>query len=66
MLVVTRRQGEKIIIRTERGEEIEITVARSSGRVRIGVRAPRNFSINREEIQKAIDAGRVLEIRKEG
>jgi carbon storage regulator len=48
MLVLSRKVGEKILI----GDEIQITVVRvCQNTVRIGVEAPRNFQIVREEIK---------------
>jgi carbon storage regulator len=47
MLVLTRRQGESIII----GEGIKLTVVSvGPGRVKIGITAPDNIRIDREEI----------------
>ncbi len=49
MLVLSRKVGEKILI----GDEIVVTVVRvSPGVVRIGVDAPENLTIVRQEIQK--------------
>ena len=51
MLVLTRRIGEKLIIANG---EIEITVLESNGgQVKIGVKAPRDVSVDREEIFQA-------------
>jgi carbon storage regulator len=50
MLVLTRRQGERIII-GEGAERIEIMVTRIDGdKVRIGIEAPRHVPIRREEV----------------
>jgi carbon storage regulator len=47
MLVLTRRQGESIII----GDGIKLTVVSvGPGRVKIGITAPPDVRINREEI----------------
>ncbi len=47
MLVLTRKEGEKILI----GEDITVTVVKSkNGQVRIGIQAPKGVSIYREEI----------------
>ncbi|NQT36356.1 MAG: carbon storage regulator [Planctomycetes bacterium] len=54
MLVLSRKVGEKILI----GDEIAVTVVRVGlGAVRIGVEAPADLSIVREEIKsgKAVD-----------
>ena len=51
MLVLTRKQGEKILI----GDDIVITVLDVRGdSVRLGVDAPRGISIQRAEILKAV------------
>lgn len=51
MLVLTRKKGERICI----GEGVVITVVDIDiGRVRIGVEAPRDIPVNREEVWKAI------------
>ena len=56
MLVLTRKQGEKILI----GDDIVITVLDVRGdSIRLGVDAPRGISIQRAEILKAVgDANR--------
>jgi carbon storage regulator len=51
MLVLTRRKDEKIII----GDSITITVLEiHRDRVRLGIDAPRNIPVHREEVHKAI------------
>ena len=51
MLILTRRVGEKLII----GEEISVTILGVKGnQVRIGVHAPDNVEIHREEIYDRI------------
>ncbi|AAT88596.1 carbon storage regulator [Leifsonia xyli subsp. xyli] len=53
MLVLTRKQGEKILI----GDDIEITVLDTRGDgIRIGISAPRGIRIQRDEVRKAIEA----------
>ena len=52
MLVLARKVGEKILI----GENISVTVVRiAPGVVRIGVEAPAEMPILREEIQGQLD-----------
>lgn len=49
MLVLSRKLGEKIRI----GENIAITVVQiDHGRVRIGIEAPRDLPVDREEVSK--------------
>ena len=51
MLVLTRKQGEKILI----GDDIVITVLDVRGdSIRLGVDAPRGISIQRAEILTAV------------
>jgi carbon storage regulator len=48
MLVLSRKVGEKILI----GDNISVTVVRvAQGMVRIGVEAPQNLPVVREEIK---------------
>jgi carbon storage regulator len=53
MLVLSRKVGEKILI----GDNISVTVVRvAQGIVRIGVEAPQELSIVREEIKDKTSA----------
>ena len=54
MLVLTRKVGERIHI----GEGIVVTVVRIQGdKVRIGVEAPTDVAIHREEVYRRVQAG---------
>ena len=51
MLVLTRKQGEKIVI----GNGVVITVVEiDRGKVRLGIEAPREVRIAREEVRERI------------
>ena len=51
MLILTRRINEKIVIQTKSGETIEVLPLGVSGsQIKIGVNAPRDTAIDREEI----------------
>lgn len=50
MLILTRRQGEQIVI----GDEIVIEVKSIVGNsVQIGIDAPKDVSVDREEVRRA-------------
>ena len=55
MLVLTRRQGQTIVI----GGGIRITVVKikENGHVILGIDAPVETTVHREEVQRLIDAG---------
>lgn len=52
MLILTRRVGETIVV----GDDIRITVISTNGnQVRLGIAAPKEISVHREEVQRRID-----------
>ena len=58
MLILTRKQGESITI----GDDIRVTILDVKGKyVRVGVEAPRELAVHRQEIvpeDKEHDAGK--------
>ena len=51
MLILTRRTGETIMV----GDDIMVTVLGIKGnQVRVGIKAPRNVPVHREEIYERI------------
>jgi carbon storage regulator CsrA len=51
MLVLSRKPGERILLRSDDGEEMEICLVRiGPNNARIGIDAPRRWNIVREEI----------------
>jgi len=57
MLVLTRREGETLIIELPTGETIEVTVLGIKGnQVRIGTDAPDDIAIVREELLEKLPA----------
>ena len=53
MLVLSRKVGERILI----GDQVAVTVVRISGSVvRIGIEAPHNLTVVREELKNRLEA----------
>ena len=51
MLILTRKSGESITI----GDDVKVTVVEVKGKqVRIGIDAPRSYTIHREEVYFSI------------
>lgn len=59
MLLLTRKEGESLIIEVEGlNEPIEIKVVDINNQVRVGVTAPKNCKIWREELYQTIQANK--------
>ena len=58
MLILTRRIGEKLVI----GENVVVTILAAKGcQIRIGIEAPRDVPVHREEIfQRILDERKAL------
>jgi carbon storage regulator CsrA len=53
MLILTRRMGETLMI----GDEVTVTVYGVNGdQIKLGIRAPREVAVHREEIYERIKA----------
>lgn len=51
MLILTRKAGEKLLI----GDNIEVTILNvRGGQVKLGVNAPKDVAVHREEIYRKI------------
>jgi carbon storage regulator len=55
MLVLTRRANEKIRL----GDDIVITILQVGSQVKVGIDAPRELPVHREEIYQRVKAGKV-------
>lgn len=59
MLILTRRVGEALMV----GEDVTVTVMAVNGnQVRIGIKAPRDVEVHREEIYERVQAEKARKV----
>ncbi len=57
MLILTRKLGESVVI----GDNIKVTVTDiKNGQIKLGISAPKDVTVNREEVVKEIKGENVL------
>ena len=57
MLVLSRKVGETVIITAPDGTQIVLMLVEVRGdKARIGIAAPRTYTVHRAEVQNAIDS----------
>ncbi len=53
MLILNRKEGQSVIITTDEGEEIEISVLEISGKyAKLGFSAPESVGVDRKEVNE--------------
>lgn len=66
-LVVTRREYERVIITTPKGEVVEIVVKRIKGaQVRLGIGAPKSFDVMRADARTKEDFANLYQEKEDG
>jgi len=61
MLILTRKVGEALMV----GEDVTVTVMAVHGnQVRIGIKAPRDVEVHREEIYERVQAEKAQQVEK--
>lgn len=61
MLILTRKMGETLLV----GDNVEITVLNIRGnQVKLGVKAPQDISVHRQEIYERIQSAQQQEEQK--
>lgn len=55
MLILTRKEGQRIEIKTEDGQRIVLTMVEiTAGKIRLGIDAPKEVSILRDDAKKRV------------
>ena len=63
MLVLSRRQGESIVI----GGDVVVTIVEvRGGQVRVGIDAPRSIEVHREEVYREVARENIEAVRSAG
>ena len=63
MLVLSRRQGESIVI----GDDVVVTIVEvRGGQVRVGIDAPRSIEVHREEVYREVAKENLEAVRSAG
>jgi carbon storage regulator len=55
MLVISRKKGEAILFKSKEGDVRIVLIEVERGRVRLGIEAPKGYSIIREELLLEIE-----------
>lgn len=59
MLVLSRNQGESIVIQTPAGELVEVMIVECQGKkIRVGIEAPKDHIVYRKELLQKIQCQR--------
>ncbi len=58
MLILNRKEGQSIVITTEAGEEIELSILEIKGKyAKVGIQAPATVTVDRKEVSERKKGG---------